>query len=75
MAQREAPSPPSAGPAGEARGDAFSLAPWGLLVLALVVGGLLLSARAGDAYTAVSGLLFAGFGAFLGFRLMGRMLP
>jgi hypothetical protein len=63
-------------PAGdERRDDAFGLAPWFLLVAVLAVGGLLLSARAGDGYTAAVGLLFAGFGVFLGFRVMGRMLP
>lgn len=68
-----------AGTAGEGQGGAFSGAlsgaPWALLVLALVLGGLALSSRAGDAYTAIAGLLFAGFGAFIGFRLLDRMLP
>lgn len=61
--------------AGERPGDVASLAPWGVLVLVLVVGGLVLSARAGDDYTAVAGLLFAGFGVLLGFRLVARVLP
>ena len=56
------------------RGGA-GLIPWAVLAALLLVGGLLLSARAGDAYLMVSGLLFAGFGVLLGFRLLGRMLP
>jgi hypothetical protein len=56
-------------------GGGAGLVPWAVLVVLLVVGGLLLSARAGDAYMAVSGLLFAGFGVLLGFRLMHRVLP
>lgn len=55
---------------------------WGIAPMAwcafaafLILGGLLLSARAGDDYMAVSGLLFAGFGVLLGFRLLGRSLP
>jgi hypothetical protein len=69
------PPPEATGPAGERRGDLLALSPWFLLVAVLAVGGLLLSARAGDGYTAAVGLLFAGFGVFLGFRVMGRMLP
>lgn len=51
------------------------LIPWGVFVVLLIIGGLLLSARAGDSYTAVSGLLFAGFGVFFGLRLLHRVLP
>jgi hypothetical protein len=72
MAQQDRPP---AGTAGEGQGGAFSAAPWAVLVLVLVLGGLALSSRAGDAYTALAGLLFAGFGAFIGFRLLDRMLP
>ena len=32
-------------------------------------------ARAGDAYTHVAGLLFAGFGLLFGARLLHRLLP
>jgi hypothetical protein len=48
---------------------------WFALVAALVVGGLFLAARAGDAYTHVAGLLFAGFGLLFGGRLLHRLLP
>jgi hypothetical protein len=72
---REDDVPAVTGPAGERRGDLSAFAPWGLLAALLVLGGLLLAARAADAYTAASGLLFAGFGVFLGFRLLGRTLP
>jgi hypothetical protein len=48
---------------------------WYALVAFLVLGGLLLSARAGDDYMAMSGLLFAGFGCLLGFRLLRRLVP
>ena len=48
---------------------------WYALVVFLVLGGLLLSARAGDNYMAMSGLLFAGFGFLLGFRLLRRLVP
>lgn len=50
-------------------------APWFALVTALVFGGLLFAARAGDAYTHVSGLLFAAFGLLFGARLLHRLLP
>ena len=48
---------------------------WAAFVVVLVIGGLLLSARAGDSYMSVSGMLFAGFGVFFGFRLLHRVLP
>jgi hypothetical protein len=48
---------------------------WFALVAALVVAGLFLAARAGDAYTHVAGLLFAGFGLLFGGRLLHRLLP
>ena len=50
-------------------------APWFALVVVLVIVGLLFAARAGDAYTHVSGLLFAGFGLLFGARLLHRLLP
>jgi hypothetical protein len=49
--------------------------PWFVLAAALLVGGLLFAARAGDAYTHASGLLFAGFGLLLAARLLHRLLP
>lgn len=61
--------------AGRSRAYGLDLLPWAVLVLLLVIGGLLLSARAGDSYMAASGLLFAAFGVLLGFRLLGRTLP
>ncbi|TCZ63031.1 hypothetical protein [Roseicella aquatilis] len=48
---------------------------WYVFAVLLVLGGLLLSARADDDYMGVSGLLFAAFGVLLGFRLLGRSLP
>jgi hypothetical protein len=48
---------------------------WMVFVALLVVGGLALSANAGDAYMAVAGLMFAGFGLVFGFRLLSRVLP
>lgn len=56
-------------------GGVLGAAPWFALVAALVLGGLLFAARAGDAYTHVSGLLFAGFGLLFGARLLHRLLP
>lgn len=56
-------------------GGLLGAAPWFALVALLVVGGLLLSARAGDAYTHVAGLLFAAFGLVFGARLLHRVLP
>jgi hypothetical protein len=56
------------------RGGAGLIA-WAVLAALMVVGGLLLSARAGDTYMAVCGMLFAGFGVLLGFRLLSRVLP
>jgi hypothetical protein len=53
----------------------LGVAHWFALVAALVLGGLFLAARAGDAYTHVSGLLFAGFGLLLGARVLHRTLP
>ncbi|MCW8086574.1 hypothetical protein [Sabulicella glaciei] len=58
-----------------ASGYGLATGGWALLVALLVFGGLLLSARAGDDYMAASGLLFAGFGMFLGYRLLHRSLP
>ncbi|WP_207540582.1 hypothetical protein [Sabulicella rubraurantiaca] len=62
---------------GSSGTDGYGLATggWALLVALLVIGGLLLSARAGDDYMAASGMLFAGFGVFLGYRLLHRSLP
>ena len=51
------------------------LARWGVLVVALVIGGLFLSSRAGDDYTSAFGFLLAGFGAVLGLRLLARVTP
>ena len=48
---------------------------WYAFAAFLVLGGLLLSARAGDSYMATNGLLFAGFGILLGFRLLRRLVP
>lgn len=48
---------------------------WGPFVLLLALGGLFLAARAADDYTTVFGLLLAGFGVLLGFRLVARMVP
>jgi hypothetical protein len=48
---------------------------WMVFVALLVVGGLALSANAGDAYMTAAGILFAGFGVFFGFRLLSRVLP
>ena len=56
-------------------GGLLGAAPWFALVAALVLGGLLLAARAGDAYTHVAGLLFAAFGLVFGARLLHRVLP
>lgn len=57
----------------EAGSDLELLTRWGVLVVALVLGGLLLAARAADAYTSVFGFLLAGFGVLLGFRLLVRV--
>lgn len=59
----------------ESGGGLLGAAPWFALVALAVVGGLLLSARAGDAYTHVAGLLFAAFGLLFGARLLHRLLP
>lgn len=48
---------------------------WYGLCAVLVILGLLLAARAGDDYMAASGMLFAAFGIFLGFRLLRRAVP
>ncbi|MBD0272140.1 MAG: hypothetical protein ICV73_09435 [Acetobacteraceae bacterium] len=61
--------------AGTGGGGLLGAAPWFALVAALVIGGLLLAARAGDAYTHVAGLLFAAFGLVFGGRLLHRTLP
>lgn len=58
-----------------AAGDLTGAIPWFVLVVVLVVGGLFFAARAGDAYTHASGLLFAGFGLLFGARLLHRLLP
>jgi hypothetical protein len=55
--------------------DLSDIARWGILVTALVLGGLVLAARAADDYTYVCGLLFSGFGVLLAMRLMGRWKP
>ncbi len=55
--------------------DPADIARWGVLVVALVLGGLVLAARAADDYAYVCGLLFAGFGVLLSMRLMGRWSP
>lgn len=60
---------------GHAEGDIGLLARWGVLVVALVIGGLFLSSRAGDGYTSAFGFLLAGFGAVLGLRLLARLTP
>lgn len=57
------------------RDDTGLLLGWGPVVVGLVLLGLLLSARAGDDYTMVVGLLLAGFGVLIGFRIAGRLLP
>jgi hypothetical protein len=56
-------------------GDIGLLARWGVLVVALVIGGLFISSRAGDDYTSVFGFLLTGFGAVLGLRLLARITP
>ena len=56
-------------------GSPLGAAHWFALVAALVVGGLFFAARAGDGYTHVAGLLFAGFGLLFGARLLHRLLP
>ena len=58
---------------GERGGDASLLLRWGVLVLVLCIGGLLLASRAADDYTQVVGLLLAGFGFLLAFRLALRV--
>jgi hypothetical protein len=55
--------------------DLSDIARWGILVTALVLGGLVLAARAADDYAYVCGLLFSGFGMLLAMRLMGRWKP
>lgn len=59
----------------EAGQDVGLLLRWGVLVVALVIGGLLLSARAADGYTSIFGLLLAGFGLLIGYRLLVRVTP
>ena len=61
--------------AGTAGGGLLGAVPWFALVALMVIGGLLLSARAGDAYTHVAGLLLAAFGLVFGARLLHRVLP
>ncbi|MDB5317524.1 MAG: hypothetical protein JWO26_3256 [Rhodospirillales bacterium] len=56
-------------------GDVGLLMRWGLLILALVVGGLFLASRALDDYTAIFGLLLAAFGGLLAVRLVVRTSP
>ena len=58
---------------GERGGDASLLLRWGILVLVLCIGGLLLASRAADDYTQVVGFLLAGFGFLLAFRLALRV--
>jgi hypothetical protein len=48
---------------------------WMVFMALLVIGGLALSANAGDAYMTAAGVLLAGFGVFFGFRLLSRVLP
>lgn len=55
--------------------DAGDIGRWSILVAGLVLGGLVLAARAGDDYMYVCGLLFAGFGLLLAMRLIGRWSP
>ena len=69
------PSIESSPPRSVAAPAAISLFLWYACAVLLVVLGLLLAARAGDEYMAVSGMLFAGFGVFLGFRLLRRAVP
>ncbi|PHK93498.1 hypothetical protein CR162_18285 [Pseudoroseomonas rhizosphaerae] len=69
MAQDMSPARP------DAEGFGFSLFVWGAFAVALVVGGLLLAARAADDYMTVSGFLFALFGVFWASRIVTRLLP
>lgn len=55
--------------------DPADLARWGAFVAVLVLGGLVLAARAGDDYMYLCGLLFVAFGLLLGVRLIGRWAP
>lgn len=55
--------------------DPGDIARWGVLVVVLVLGGLVLAARAADDYMYACGLLFTGFGVLLAMRLMGRWKP
>lgn len=48
---------------------------WGVLVVLLGIGGLLLAARAADAYTQAVGFLLTGFGLLLAVRLAVRVSP
>jgi hypothetical protein len=66
---------PGAGRTGAGRDSLLGAVPWFALVAALVLGGLLLAARAGDAYTHAAGLLFAAFGLVFGGRVLHRLLP
>ena len=55
--------------------DRGMLMRWGVLVVLLGIGGLLLASRAADAYTEAVGFLLTGFGLLLGFRLALRVSP
>jgi hypothetical protein len=66
---------PNTGSPGTVKGHSLSFAVWAAIVGILVIGGLFVSSRAGDAYMSISGLLFAAFGVFFGFRLLHRVLP
>lgn len=58
------------------RGDDLGLLlRWGVLAAALALGGLLLAARAADAYTSAVGFLLTGFALLLAFRLIVRVTP
>ena len=59
---------------GRGRGnDQGMLLRWGLLVVPLGIGGLLLASHAADAYTEAVGFLLTGFSLLLAFRLALRV--
>jgi hypothetical protein len=55
--------------------DVGLLLRWGAFAVLLALLGLVLASRAGDAYTELAGLLFAGFSVLIGFRLVARLTP
>ena len=55
--------------------DRGMLLRWGVLVVLLGIGGLLLASQAADAYTEAVGFLLTGFALLLGFRLALRVSP